>query len=262
MNTKLPLAILLASVSTVSYAQEEKTSMPNPGSIAEEKVSTPGSDFDLYLGVKLWANQWQTWGTSGSQVTSKTSRGIELTPIPYLSLKYGDFFATGTYFAKTGYRFRDDFGDANRREWDVTGGYYVTPRDIETKVGLTLGYKKIEQDFQNFSNFKYSGPIVGILGTAPIAYGFGLYGNFAYGWMTMDAPARSGLNDKSASYVLAELGFLYTYAPKDKSIGPLNAATVTLGYRYQSVQTDDVINTGEEGTDTTKGLVLGLNLTF
>lgn len=281
MNTKLSLAILLASVSTVTYAQEEKTSMPASGSIAEEKISTPGSDFNLYLGVRLWANQWQTWGEvtptttiivlpsnqvlvgqSQKRVTSQTSRGIELTPIPYMGLKYKDFFASASYFAKTDYRFHNNFEDANRKEWDVTGGYYVTPRDIAQKVGLTLGYKKIKQDFENSGEFKISGPILGVIGSAPIgSYGFGLYGNFGYGWMNYDFPSGAG-NDKDASYALAEFGFSYTYAPKDKSIGPLSAATATLGYRYQSVETDDVVNTGEEGTDTTKGLVLGVNLAF
>ncbi|MGH8522844.1 MAG: serine/threonine protein kinase [Gammaproteobacteria bacterium] len=60
---------------------------------------------------------------------------------------------------------------------------------------------------------------------------------------------------------VAELGFTYTHGMDSLPVEvPLSAATVYAGYRYQAFETE--IPGGEDRSDTTRGFVAGVNLTF
>jgi hypothetical protein len=143
------------------------------------------------------------------------------------------------------------------------------------KSERSVGYKNVEQDFNNGKVFKYSGPIIGVVGSAPLTQGYSLYGNFGYGAMTANLPNgftdNSGRGKLDADYYLSEVGVAYSFDVK--SLFPsAKAMTATLGYRSQTLATQgfavglDVNNPSKmrstELRDNTEGLALGVSITF
>jgi hypothetical protein len=141
-------------------------------------------DFSATVGVKIWINDWQRDSflstgviTDSINVTSQDTApdnqesDIEPVPIPQLSARYKWLFATGSYYAKTGFDFDDSAGtttalvdtdgdgvldtgaqsdtlfstSGDRYEWDASGGIYIHPY-----VALLGGYKKVRQEIDNF----------------------------------------------------------------------------------------------------------------
>lgn len=101
----------------------------------------------------------------------------------------------------------------------------------------------------------------------PIGQGFGVYANYAHGFLEAHVVDRAGGVETAnaevdSSYDLAELGFTYTpsmdYLPAHM---PLSAATVYAGYRWQNFETDADRGLGER-SDTTRGFAVGINLAF
>ncbi|MGH8615875.1 MAG: hypothetical protein ACREYF_28655 [Gammaproteobacteria bacterium] len=179
---------------------------------------------------------------------------------------------------------------SEREEWDAGLGILILPN-----VAILGGYKEVNQDIEGGTSFDFAqnrvtlltgqplatsssdieikGPTIGIAGSVPIAHGFGLYGSYAHGFMDVDindvftvangSTTRSE-TDTDADYDVAEVGFTYTHGTKEfVPFAPLSAATVYAGYRWQHIETDfsDVPNT-EDRTDTTRGFVAGVNLSF
>jgi hypothetical protein len=248
-------------------------------------------DVHFNAGVKVWVNRWQSWfATSGAGKRALTSDDTEMTPIPFASVRYKDFFATGSYFAETEYGFNDFdtrsdtvVGDINytakRREWDGSVGYMVLPN-----LAITAGYKDIRQSFTNeklnyftgeveearFSPlyFNFKGPIVGLAGSVPIGHGIGLYGSFAYGWLRESAGQvnnRGRKKTETADYVLAEGGLSYTHNMENLPVYlPLSSATAFAGYRFQAVDINSGVGAfrGNKATDYTKGFVVGVNFAY
>jgi hypothetical protein len=192
--------------------------------------------------------------------------------IPSLTMRYGDFLLTGSLFSKREYTFTGSGGagfSAKRDETDLHAGYYVLPT-----LAVTLGYKDVKQEFGNGSEYKFSGPIVGLAASAPLTQGFSLYGNFGYGSMKADFGKLTDNNGKSsfnADYYLGEVGLAYSFDAK--AIFPsAKALTATLGYRNQTlaaqnfaVGTNFYAPTQSRSTelrDNTEGLSLGLSVTF
>jgi hypothetical protein len=110
---------------------------------------------------------------------------------------------------------------------------------------------------------------VGLIATVPIGRGFGVYGNFAYGFLEadfLDATGEEISDEQSQPYILAEGGFTYTHgADYLPAWMPLSAATVYAGYRYQDIDTEtDSFGdlNDEESRDVTKGFAIGVNLSF
>lgn len=219
-------------------------------------------------GVAFPANTFVAFDPS-TAVVSSDSDGYEFVPIPVISVKYKDVFVSASYFVDTEYRF-SSLGnlDVDRREWDVTAGYYILP----PYLALTAGYKDIQQEFGSLDvdEFEVTGPTVGFVGAVPMKWGFSLYSNFAYGFLQMESeafkfiPAPSTDDDRDSQYWLAEGGIAYTH---DLSNLPahllLNSATFYAGYRHQQVETDIFDSSdADDGVDTTRGMVIGLNLAF
>jgi hypothetical protein len=180
---------------------------------------------------------------------------------------------------------------AEREEWDAALGVYV----LYPYVVILGGYKEIDQKFSetvtdNFlttldgvgqqssssalssSKIKISGPTIGISGSAPMAYGFGLYANYAHGFMDSDiTELRPGTTATvpvaatfDAEYDVAEFGFTYNTKEWLPHM-PLSVATVYAGYRYQDIETEfEGLFAMPFGNrkDTTKGFVAGINLSW
>ena len=116
---------------------------------------------------------------------------------------------------------------------------------------------------ESTTDIRIEGPTVGIALSVPFARSFGVYANYAHGFMDVDIN-QSGLErDFDADYDLAELGVSYTHGTKDfVPFVPLSAATVYAGYRWQHIETDFEEFGADDRTDTTRGFAVGVNLTF
>lgn len=238
-------------------------------------ASPTKADSTITVGVRAWANQWTTWDVfppiSTSQGTYPASSenftsGSRVALTPTLSIRINDFLVSGSVFSRKHYSFQGDSGlSATRKESDLLIGYYVLPT-----FAVTLGQKYVEQDFSG--RYKYSGPIVGATGSAPLTGGFSMYGTLAIGRLSaripvaqVDAQARTKFN---ADYLLSEVGIAY---PLIGLIPGSKATTLTMGYRNQVLATkgyslsSGVVgqpNRSTELRDTTEGLTIGISVSF
>ncbi len=257
-------------------------------------------DFFFNSGI-FDSNAFQVGSFSVSNPNAKTS-DLEATPIPQLSIRYKWLFATGSYFSKTNYRFEPILSNsavffdqvsgftqnnvliqtsADRYEYDFSGGIYIHPN-----IAILGGYKRIQQNFvQNVTNtvtdlfgtntfsgtfnnsINVTGPTIGIAGSVPIGSGFGMYANYAHGFMNVDINDGFGELAADATYDVAELGFTYTYGMSNLPVYmPLSAASIYAGYRWQNFETKFDANAfspvSSTRSDTTRGFVVGLNLSW
>jgi hypothetical protein len=202
------------------------------------------SDLQMTVGAKVWANEWTSWtpipggGNAGVQVIESVAADTHVVAIPQASLRYENWLAAGSYFAKTNYSLGGAVNagsglleslELSRREFDGNVGYYFFP-----SVAVTAGYKQIEQDF-GIDHYQWTGPTVGLSGSAPINGSLGLYGTFAYGRLTMKASATdvAKRDTYNADYLLGEFGASYGVATHAQRL----SFTATLGYRVQIVST-------------------------
>jgi len=249
-------------------------------------------------------------GVTVQTLTARSSSAVS--PVPSVTARYKDFFLTGSYLSETDYDFPEQkqvyaanltgLGGAaldalaikyrmsgTRQEWDVSAGYQILPY-----LAVTGGYKEIEQTFRintcegtllssglagdcttlfpGKSRVTYAGPTIGLSGAAPIGHGFGLYGNFTYGWLGANfraSGAAATVNDiarvNNVDYYVGELGLTYSHLLREMPVYmPLSAATAYAGYRYQSYKSHLArsVGNGNDPKDTVEGFVAGVNLAF
>lgn len=191
--------------------------------------------------------------------------------------------------------FRNATGE--RTEWDVSAGYYVLPG-----LAFTVGYKSIDMDLSTATDFsitnyngvfgtnsasghttftaqnRFTGPTIGLAASVPIAYGVGLYGSYAHGFISWDYKEQQDGNQTfkasdGGDYDVAEIGL--TYTPDLKSLYahlPMDSASVFAGYRFQRLQYGVAVKSAandtdngysiENASDTTQGFAAGINLGF
>ncbi len=235
--------------------REKQTSRLYSVSEDTKASASDSNDFSISLGTKFWVNNWATGqltpGYSSSDnissfISSSGSVGVQsalpvgeqVASIPFGSVRYKDFFVTGSYYTPTSFGITQqtqvDFnfpqllgisdketfsGDVKRSEWDVSLGWLVFPN-----IALTAGYKEINMDINYlinhavaYSSTPYAplnqtlvakntihGPTLGLAGSIPIGrYWFGtlgLYGSYAHGFMTSAVKySVSGVSQNSAS---------------------------------------------------------------
>jgi len=334
----IPICLGLGHSAT---ADEPQFSMVGAESLLKSALKPHfGRDFSASVGVKTWFNQWdspnyspQTKKGEPESVVSYLSDS-KFTSIPVLSLRYKNFFVSGSYFSKTDYNFGSQLiekplyisptkgkggrfdGDtaffyegetvsgvvtvkpevqlkipvkvspeANRSEWDINMGYFIHP-----SLAVSIGYKKVKRHFKSViqvpdvsyrlynpdtekfgePTLLFKGPetitddketkgfTLGIASVVPLQGRFGLYGNFAFGWLE----TTSNIGSYDSNYYLGEMGFLYSH--KLESITALHAASIHLGYRFQAIDDNLPVKNSEirGAVDSTEGFVLGVNLSF
>lgn len=210
------------------------------------------------LGVKAWVNTWETWLTparGGGTGLIASRGGTEVAAIPNLSVNYGDFYGAVGYSTKTKYTFPTytDVGaggttftyvtSAKREEADVNLGYWILKGQSGGRLGVSIGYKQVNQVYggSSFIN-RNKGWTVGLTGSAPLDSGWNIYANGAYGPMKLDS--------NSGYYVSTEIGLAYPLAER---------TTLSAGYKVQII---DLNVNGQRGRDSTNGIIAGLNYTF
>lgn len=241
-------------------------------------------DVSVTLGTKVWNNKWTSWDYYPPSSVPSTnfslpgaaenfSSGNQAVLLPSLTLRVRDFLVTGSMFVDKNYGFTGTDGvvfEAKRTETDLHVGYYLLPT-----LALTVGYKNVEQDFKNGRIFKYTGPIIGLVGSAPLTQGYSLYGNFGYGVMSANLPTgftdNLGRGKLDADYFLSEIGIAYSFDVKS-FLPSAKAITANAGYRSQTLATQnfavglDVNRPAQmratELRDNTEGLAFGVSITF
>jgi hypothetical protein len=229
------------------------------------------ADLDFTVGTKLWAAEWSSWdpvptGSGGVSVVESVAANTTLAPIVQGSVRYGHWLAAASYFVTTSY----DLGGAidphqgtlsalaaSRKEVDVNAGYFLA-----SGFAATLGYKQIDQSFGG-NPYKWSGPTVGLSGGAPVYDALSMYSTFAYGRLSVSAPATASSvsSGAHADYFLGELGVSYGF---DTPLSGLSLS-VTLGYRIQivgtralGITTGPASHTGVDVHDVTYGPAIGV----
>jgi len=301
---------IIAEVETAETVPQKSSEPKNremnaPLPIAQGEETPPAGsgkkDFLLLLGAKTWLTEWNTWRTPVSSLYDRgfnipgltSTSNSEVSVVPNLTLRYQDWFVSGSYLAETEYRFarQSDLFDirgsaatldyqlsGTRREWDVTLGYQFLPY-----AAITMGYKEIQQRFRTDQctarlgsarlecgglfdgRFVYAGPTLGISGSVPIRSGFGLYGNFSYGWLGANYRDDQGSVIGDVDYYVGEFGVTYTHAMQSLPLYiPFSAATAYAGYRYQSYESEipRTIANGNRPKDVVQGFVSGINLAY
>jgi hypothetical protein len=216
--------------------------------IAQQNGDTPKdnneiettSNWSTSIGIKLHPNKLSGIAAFNVQTPTGTvtaadsiNSGTELAPILLGSIRYKNFFVSASHFLDTDYDVKTQLTGAavnlSRNESDVNIGYYVLP-----SLSLSVGYKEIKVD-GGLGDAKYAGPVVGISGYGSIGSGFGLYGSFAYGAFTITSSASVPSEGKDHSYLNSEVGLSYSFDFRE-SAHFLNSITLTLGYRYQDLE--------------------------
>ena len=219
-------------------------------------------DLTVVVGMKTWLSTWDSWelvdvsgdGTNDSLAAFKSD--TEMALIPSVTLKYDKLFVSLGWMNETDYGFPEWTGSGatppaglnpKREEMDLNVGYSLTKN-----VSIAAGYKEITQTWGGGQEWEYSGPTLGVMASSSIGGRWGIYGNFSVGKLDVEAP---GFNIEDANYLSSELGFAYV---------PTSWLSLTLGYKYQALDTAVTFATGTEvsATDATKGLILGANLMF
>ena len=214
--------------------------------VAQQQAANGADEVKVTVGLKLWHTSWETWGNPPGNTAQREFAGI-----PNIAVNYGDFFGSAGYFVKREYDFPGSL-QVKRNEYDVNLGYWLLKGEAGGRLGVTVGYKRINQwwhdpFFTDFKDKKNAIPF-GFTASAPVGSGFYLYGNGAYG------PANEKfLGTKIKGYfAAAEGGVAYPFMPN---------AAVTLGYKWQ-ITDMDLKGSSDRGRDTTNGFVLGVNYTF
>jgi hypothetical protein len=230
----LALAFILGALSTPVLAQS----------------SDEAADADRVrytLGLKLWYNNWETWPSERSDT--------KLAWIPALGVSYGNYFGSFSYFNKTRYNFPVTIGNADRREMDLSVGYWVLQGE-GGRLGLSAGYKDVRQKFAGFDE-TITAPFVGFTGASHVSGPWSLYMSGAYGRATETGPGFKA----RGYYMSGEAGLAY-------SLG--RGTVLTAGYKIQVIDVgggdcDASIGVGTGAArcrDTTDGFIVGISHTF
>ena len=203
------------------------------------------------LGLKLWYNNWETWDHPFEAERSDT----KLTWIPVLGVNYGRYFGSFSYFNKTRYNFPVSIGNVDRREMDLSAGYWVLQGE-GGRIGLSAGYKEVRQKFSGGVDSTITAPFIGLTGAAHITGPWSIYMGGAYG------PAKETFQGFKATgyYMSTEAGVAY-------SLG--RSTVITGGYKTQVIDVggdcstfSGVVTSSARCRDTTDGFIVGVSHTF
>jgi hypothetical protein len=272
-RTHVAHALLLAAgLSSMAAAHADETDGQEPG-VRSTKLSVLPEDVNVVLGTKLWVNRWSSWlvnsvssGSASRQVIDPVNSGNSVSVIPQLSVRYRDYLGSLSVMTPTNYTLDQQWVGSSRgrrSEVDMNLGYVITPG-----LSATVGAKRLTQNFGG--KFTWTGPTVGLSGTAALNSGLSAYMAIGLGWMKASLAKADGAGHTSlrSDYMLSEAGVAYSLGNMGWS--PLQSAALTFGYRSQVLTTKGyVLNDTSTTTyntqnvrDTTQGFTLGVVAAF
>lgn len=216
-------------------------------------------DLSVTVGLKAWANEWQTWndprGTALGSGSFGTANAVAINPS--VTIKYKNAFMSAGFMPSTSYKIPGSSdgttSNASRKEMDLSVGYYFHPQ-----AALTLGYKQITQTWGG-ADYVWKIPAMGISTFAPVQdTSMFIYGNGAVGISTITTSdsTASTWSMKGGMYTTSEIGAGYSFS---------SSFRVTGGYKFQaSPTTMESRLTTKKITfiDSTRGFVFGGSFTF
>ena len=208
------------------------------------------------IGVRLMDMAWTSWFTSATTPVFVEYREAnkETTVTPVASVRYKNFFLSGSYMLNKDFDFPlPNYPRTERKEYDINLGYFIVPG-----LAASVGYKNVKYDTSDGGyRWEAKGPTLGLSGSAPVSPYASLYGNFAYGWPKLHDDFA--FNDKNGKYLLSELGLAFPLGALTPS---MNGFVATVGYRYQrigAVANGDPSVAGRELFEYSQGAVIGFS---
>jgi hypothetical protein len=192
----------------------------------------------IEVGIKMWVNDWTQDVPGFGSITSDSTVLLG----PAIAAKFGDrvFGEASFLFSTADYTFNATATNIERRDVDLAIGYMVVPG-----FGLSAGYKNssFKEKETGFKSTVY-GPVLGIIGIAPVAPDFSFYGKFNFLLTKFDGEF---IREDSPGWIF-EFGL--TFAFTREFLG-------TLGYKYE-------MNEGNNTNirDTFSGLTLSAMVAF
>lgn len=231
----------LASGQTLDAGAQAATNSPAGGSRGVQ----------IFGGLRVWGTTWDlpifsravevnpaTGMVAGTRDVVQRSTDTKAAPVPFLGVRYGNFTASASHWVKTSYDFEELPSDVNRKELDVTVGYYILPQ-----IAVSAGYKNAKVDRLSplaEGGSKTEAFLIGASGSVPLE-GTGrlsLYGNFAFGPGKSTSYVGGNNNKVDVTYRIGEIGLSYQLLSAPQ--GALKHLGLSLGYRAQIVTFKDV----------------------
>ena len=211
-------------------------------------------DVNVTVGARVWHTRWTTWLTPAAVVSYFPAR-IEPTITPVVSVRYRQFFVSGSYMVDKTFDFLDDSVSFKRGEYDINFGYFLLPG-----LAVTLGWKNVNYEGDpGVYRFVAKGPTIGLAGNAAISPAVSLYGNLAYGRPKLHDYGGAYEKEKG-KYLLTEFGLAF---PLGQMHSSMNRFVATAGYRYQRVSGYPNATTSQTQLfEYAQGPVVGLSYTF
>lgn len=260
------------------------------------QTTPPATQFTV--GVKIWHASWLSYlpatysgsGDGGTPAIGDSVNAVEgkshTDIMPLLSVRHDKLFASLSHG-----RFSSDFRVTSnpvilptgqtqitwrndhfiRRETDLNLGYFITP-----EVAIAIGYKDatetrdislgIAPQATPLVRTTAKGFLLGAVGSFAVYEKLRFYAQAGYGPARLKlsfADPSFGTNLKTnGRYLIGEIGLSYPVFANSNGFG---GATVSLGYRTQTIKTDsyaDVFQQTRTLRDVRDGAVLSMNYTF
>jgi hypothetical protein len=178
-------------------------------------------NYGIEAGFKVWPNVWQRTIPGFGNTSSNTTELIG--PVIEKKLRK-DFFIEASYlFSTSNYEISEPTGNLTykRQDLDFDVGYMIVPQ-----FGVLAGYKySLFNEMTMGFRDTLEGPVLGILGDAPISEKLSIYGRWEYLFTRSDSnDSGVGIRGESPG-MLFEYGFKYNLTPK---------LWGTLGYRHET----------------------------
>jgi hypothetical protein len=189
--------------------------------------------------MKMWINDWTNDNPRRGSISSDSAVLFG----PELKVKFPNhvFLDASYLFSLSDYTFSDNgIYNYDRQDANISVGYMIVP-----EFGVLAGYKdttfRLREDGIKYTVY---GPLIGVIGIAPVSYNTSLYGKLNY-LITRFKPSdpRGGIQEDSPGWEF-EFGLKF---------GITNKTSGQVGYRFET-------NRGSSSRveDSFSGLIFGL----
>jgi opacity protein-like surface antigen len=199
-------------------------------------------------GIRMWINDWTIDEPLAGSITSDTT--VLLGPAIEVKFPNHVFLDASYLFSLSDYTFSDNvsfISNFERQDANLAIGYMIVP-----EFGLLAGYKNswVKEKERGIEQTVH-GPLIGMIGIAPIYYSAAFYGRLDYlftRFKQSGAVALNAINREESPGWTIEFGFKFDFTREFNG---------RIGYRYE---TNEGSNTNVR--DSFSGLILGGMVAF
>lgn len=189
--------------------------------VAGSGTARAGEDKGVEAGFKMWINDWTHDVPGAGSITSDTT--VLFGPALEVKLPNHVFVEASYLFSLSDYTFLSDmiYND-ERQDADVSIGYQIVP-----EFRVMAGYKKssFKEKETGIKDTVY-GPLIGMIGIAPLSYNAAFYGKLDYLFtrFKQQGGGLDGFEEDSPGWTL-ELGCKFDFT---------RVFSGTFGYKYET----------------------------